>query len=377
MSLRALPGWADWAPAGAETPGTVGIEEEVMLLDPTGWNLASSVDRVLEAAGPELSAHLDQETHGAAVELSTDPHPCVADAVAQLTALRADLRATLGRVGLRAGCAGTHPFATWQDIEVSAGPRQQAVHASMRELARREPTFALHVHVALPDPDVATRTMNRMRAHVPLLLALSANSPYFQGRDSGLASARTPVFGGFPRSGLPRTFASYDELVEATDTLIRCGALPEPSFIWWDLRLQPRYGTLEVRAMDAQARPEETAALAALTQALVVREAEPEGLAPERLVGAHEVLEENRFLALRDGVEARFVDPEAGCLVPVQEVLRRTLAAVVPHSADRGGEAALSGLGHLVASPGPARQRAAALEPRGLISVVADLAGQF
>ena len=124
----------------------------------------------------------------------------------------------------------------------------------MRELARREPTFALHVHVAVPDAEIAVRACNAMRAHLPVLLALSANSPFWQGRDSGLASARTPVFQAFPRTGIPREFATYAEYVEAIDVLMRCGAIPEPTFIWWDVRLQPRFGTLEVRIMDAQTR---------------------------------------------------------------------------------------------------------------------------
>ena len=379
LETRPRPDWARWAPAAGPTPPwTVGVEEEVMLLDPRDWSMASRIDTVLAAAGGELIPHLSQETHGSAVELATSPHEVVGGAVRQLGELRGLLRGTLDGVGLAAAAAGTHPFATWQEIHVSAGERQQQVHHSMRELARREPTFALHVHVAVPDPEDALRAMNRMRAHVPLLLALSANSPFWQGRDSGLASARMPLFGAFPRSGLPRLFHGYDDLVETTDTLIRCGAFPEPTFIWWDLRLQPRYGTLEVRVMDAQTRLADTAALVALVQALVRVEAEEDGgLAPPSLVQAPEVLEENRFIALRDGVEGRFVDPDRGRMVGVPELLERTLAICAPVAAELGAAPALRGVEDLVAFPGPARQRAAARGPRGLLSLVSDLAGQF
>jgi carboxylate-amine ligase len=331
----------------------------------------------MAAAGNGLGAHLSQETHGSAVELATDPHATVPEAVAQLHDLRVKLRSTLRGCGLVGGAAGTHPFAEWRDIHVSAGERQQQVHRTMRELARREPTFALHVHVAIPDPEAATRAMNRMRAHLPLLLALSANSPFWQGRDSGLASARVPLFGAFPRSGIPRAFAAYDDLVQTTDTLIRCGAFPEPTFIWWDVRLQPRYGTLEVRVMDAQTRVSDTAALAALVQALVRVEAEEDGLVSPALVHAPEVLEENRFLALRDGMQARLLDPERSTMVPVPEVLARVVEGVGPVAADLGGGAALMALEDLLHSPGPARQRSAALGPRGLISLVQGLAGHF
>ena len=160
-----------------------------------------------------------------------------------------------------------------EEVEVSPGARYQYLHASLRELARREPTFALHVHVAVPDAELAVRALNGMRAHIPVLLALSANSPFTRGTDSGLASARTPVFQAFPRTGIPRAMDSYADYVEAIDVLIRCGAIPEPTFIWWDVRLQPRFGTLEVRVMDAQTRIRDTAALAALVQCLVRLEA--------------------------------------------------------------------------------------------------------
>ena len=375
--LQARPAWSEWGPGGPGMAWSVGIEEEVMLLDPADWNLASEVDSVLAAAGNGLSAHLSQETHGSAVELATTPHATVPQAVAQLHDLRVSLRNTLRGCGLVGGTAGTHPFAEWRDIHVSAGPRQQQVHQTMRGLARREPTFALHVHVAVPDPDAATRAMNRMRAHLPLLLALSANSPFWQGRDSGLASARVPLFGAFPRSGIPREFASYDELVRTTDTLIRCGAFPEPTFIWWDVRLQPRYGTLEVRIMDAQTRISDTAGLAALVQALVRVEAEDEGLAPDALVHAPEVLEENRFLALRDGLEAEFLDPQAMTSVPAREVLARIVDAVAPAADELGAGSALLALDDLTQDPGPARQRLAAAGPHGLISLVQGLAGHF
>jgi carboxylate-amine ligase len=375
--VQARPAWSEWGPGGPGLAWSVGIEEEVMLLDPVDWNLASEVDSVLAAAGNALSAHLSQETHGSAVELATDPHPTVPEAIAQLHDLRVSLRSTLRGCGLVGGTAGTHPFAEWRDIHVSGGPRQRQLHETMRELARREPTFALHVHVAIPDPEAATRAMNRMRAHLPLLLALSANSPFWQGRDSGLASARVPLFGAFPRSGIPREFASYDDLVQTTDLLIRCGAFPEPTFIWWDVRLQPRYGTLEVRIMDAQTRVSDTAALVALVQALVRVEAEEEGLAPSSLVHAPEVLEENRFLALRDGLEAQFLDPEKLTMVPAREALTRIVEAVAPVAADLGGGTALVAIEDLLHNPGPDRQRLAAAGPRGLISLVQDLTGHF
>jgi glutamate---cysteine ligase / carboxylate-amine ligase len=351
-----LPAWAEWNPVGAASPWTVGIEEEVMLLDPRDWSLASRIDDVLHALSRRVSDHAAAETHGSALELSSGPHATPHAAVEELVELRAGLAADLSPLGLRGAVSGTHPFAQWSDVEVSPGARYQSIYDSMRELARREPTFALHVHVAVPDPETAVRALRGLRVHVPLLLALSANSPFWQGRDTGLASARVPVFGTFPRVGIPRAFDDYAEYVEAIDVLLRCEAFPEPTFLWWDVRLQPRFGTIEVRVMDAQTRSADNAALAALIQC-VVRLEGCEGYADEELARRPEVLDENRFIATRDGVRADFIDPGSGARKPAHAVLDELLSACAPHAADLGCEAELAAVPALAADPGDHRQR--------------------
>src|SRR5215216_204629 len=354
--MNTLPDWACWNPAVAEAPWTVGVEEEVMLLDPRDWSLASRIDDVLHALSPRVADAARAETHGSALELASRPHPTAAAAAAELTDLRAGLVADLAPLGLRAAVAGTHPFALWSDVEVSPGARYQSIYDSMRELARREPTFALHVHVAVPDPESAVRALRGMRVHVPLLLALSANSPFWQGRDTGLASARVPIFGTFPRVGIPRPFASYPEYVEAVDVLLRCDAFPEPTFLWWDVRLQPRFGTIEIRIMDAQTRSADNAALAALVQCAVRLEA-TEGYVSAAIAEHPEVLDENRFLATRDGMRAQFIDPQAESRRPATAILDELLAACAPHAADLGCEVELGAVAALAAEPGDHRQR--------------------
>ena len=170
----------------------------------------------------------------------------------------------------------------WQDTLIAEADRHQAINDSMRALARREPTFALHVHVGLGSAAEGIAALNQMRAHVPVLLALSANSPYWQGRDTGLASARTPLFQSFPRVGIPRLFSSYADWFRSVNLLISSEALPDTSYLWWDVRLQPGLGTVEVRIMDAQTSVAETAALAAFVQCLVRLEL-LEGYASSRL----------------------------------------------------------------------------------------------
>ena len=347
-----------------------------MLLDPQTWALAQCVEEVLDALPSEDADAMCSETHSGAIELNTRPHATVAHAAADLGRLRARLAEVLDRLGLRAGCSGTHPFADWSEMRVADADRHQEVAGSMRELARREPTFALHVHVAVPTSAAAMAAANQMRAHLPVLLALSANSPFWQGRDSGLASARTPLFQAFPRVGIPRAFASYNDWVETVDLLVRCEAFPDHSFLWWDVRLQPRYGTVEVRIMDAQCSVERAAALAALVQCLVRLEA-TEGFAPAHLIHAQEVLEENRFLAARDGVEASLVDPARERRVPVRELVDPLLDACAPHAAELGCEAELGLVRLLLDEDGAERQRVLAGEDDDQRRLVAALSDAF
>lgn len=346
-----------------------------MLLDPDGWGLAYRLDDVLPVLSAALSANISSETHACTLELAGGVHGGVRAAVGELAALRAMLAEELTPLGVRAAVAGTHPFAQGEDTEVSGGERYQLLYEKMRELARREPTFALHVHVGVPDPELAIRAADRLRAHVPLILAVSGNSPYWRGRDSGMASFRTPLFQGFPRSGIPRRFGSYGAYIEAVDVMLRAGVFPEPTFIWWDVRVQPRLGTVEVRIADAQTTIGATAGVAALIQALVRLES-TEGYVSTELVEAQEVLEENRFIAARDGMDAELVHVRSASLVPVRRQLEELLTVCEPHADDLGTRAELDELRALMDSPGAARQRATVREA-GLVGLVASLASAF
>ncbi|MDQ6607543.1 MAG: YbdK family carboxylate-amine ligase [Actinomycetota bacterium] len=366
------PAWAEWAQAQSYT---VGIEEEVMLIDPSDWSLAQRSEHVLPELSPALQARLVGETHAAVVELSCFPHGSIAEVGRELAASRVALEGELAAQGLRAASGGTHPCANWTETRISAGERYRAVHESMRELARREPTCALHVHVGVADPDRAIALQNRLRVHIPLLLALSANSPYWQGRDSGLASVRTPIFQAFPRVGIPRPFGSYAAYVETVDELLRCDAIPEPTFLWWDVRCQPRFGTVELRVMDAQTTATDTAAIAALVQTIAHLELEA-GYADDHLIQATEILDENRFLAARDGMQARLIDPAAERRVPAMELLERLLAAGREHAEELGCEPMLELVRALARAPGAARQRSLA-EADGIARVIPGLADRY
>jgi carboxylate-amine ligase len=347
-----------------------------MLLDPRRWTLAQVLDEIHPLLSPELASRVTAETHAGALELATSVHRTVGAAAAELAHLRDLLAAELAALDLAAAAAGTHPTADWQDTRVSAGARYQLLHRSMRELARREPTFALHVHVGVAEPETAVRVANRLRAHVPLLLALSANSPFWQGRDSGLASSRTPVFGAFPRTGIPRRFDSLADWAGAVGPLIDSGAIPEPTFLWWDVRLQPRFGTIEIRVMDAQTTVDETAALIALVQSVARLEA-LDGYAEEAMVDAPEVLAENRFLATRDGMAAEFVQAQSTVRIPAREALVELLAAARPHAAALGCLPELVLLRALAEHPPAERQRRLAAGPGGLPRMIEALSATF
>lgn len=264
-----------------------------MLLDPRRtWSVANRIDAVLAALPPGIAAHASAETHACVVELRTAPHPTVAATGAELALLRRALDEALrDTLGLRAAAAGTHPTATPSEVALSAGARYRHIGATMGALAHREPTMAQHVHVAVPDATSAVRALNGLRSDLPLVLALSANSPFWRGGDSGFASIRTPIFSMFPRVGIPRRFRRYEEYVSVIDAMLSAGAIPEPGFLWWDARVRPRLGTIEIRIMDAQSRASDAAALTALVQWLVHgwahgRRASDIGL---------EMLAENRF----------------------------------------------------------------------------------
>ena len=348
-----------------------------MLLDPVTWMPASRSEEVLEALHPD-----DRRPHrGRDARLRARAGDLAArdGRRRRATSSRtcgAGLADQLGAMGMAAAVAGTHPLASWEDTEVSPGARYQFLYASMRELARREPTFALHVHVAVPDEHAAVRALDGLREELPLLLALSANSPFWQGRDSGLASARIPVFQAFPRTGTPRAFGSYEAYVEAVDVLIRCDAIPEPTFLWWDARLQPRLGTIEVRIMDAQTRVRDTAALAALVQCLVRREAleRADDARAARARGARG--EPLPRVARRHGREVR--RPRRRPLRARRRPARRDAALV---RAARG-VAALRGASWrrsaaLAERPGALRQRAVAARAEGLPGVLRAMHGDF
>jgi glutamate---cysteine ligase / carboxylate-amine ligase len=343
-----------------------------MLLDARTRSVANRIDDVLAALPANLAGHASAETHACVLELKTAPHATVADVAAELATLRPALDDLLrDDLGLRAAAAGTHPLAMRSEVAVAADPRHREIARAMGALAHREPTMALHVHVAVPDGSTAVRALDGLREDMPLLLALSANSPFWRRCDSGFASMRSPIFSMFPRVGIPRRFGTYERYVEVIDRMLPSIAVPDPTYLWWDARLQPRFGTVEVRVMDAQSRLTDVAALAALVQCLVRWHADDGG----RDETEAEVLAENRFLAARDGMDAVFIGIRGGGRAAF-DVLAERLEACRPYAAPLGCRSELAQVAALAGDPGHARQRRHAAR-EGLDGLVASLVEDF
>ena len=371
--LEACPPWARWnGELGRRY--TLGVEEELMLLERGSSSLAQSSDRVLARLSDELSLRASPETHAGVIELTTGIHTNVHGVMGELAALRRLLAREVGAMGLSAAGAGAYPMILPDETVVSGAARYRLLEDSLRSLARREPTMALHVHVGVPDAEDAIRLVNGLRGSVPILIALSANSPFWQGRDGGFDSMRTVIFQAFPRTGPPRSFAGYADYVDALDAVIGAGAVPDPSFFWWDVRPQPKLGTVEVRAMDAQSTLAEVTPLVALIQSL--SRLELEGESPQPAPSA-EILAENRFLAARDGMAARLIEPASGGLIPVRATLDTMLDRCRPHALALGCASELEQVQWLATSNGADRQRARAATDGDLDHLVAALADLF
>ena len=328
---------------GTGEPFSVGIEEELLLVDPGTLQLAHVADRILPAIElPEGRA--DHEAFLAEIELRSGPQSDTATAVAELAENRAAARAA----GATLMGAGLHPDARYGDVQLVDSERYRRVEGEMRGLIKRTPECALHVHVGMPDPDAAVAASNGLREALPLIQGLGAGSAFWFGFDSGLASARSAMVRGYPGRGAPPPLRSWDEYLAQLDAIGAGGGPQDHTMVWWDVRLQPRLGTIELRELDVQAGLDEAAGMAALVRALARRAAE----APVEHPAPAQTIAWSWFRATRDGLDAEIA--HGGRLVPLREVARKTLASLA------GEDPALEGVEKILSDGnGADRQRAA------------------
>jgi carboxylate-amine ligase len=345
---------------GEHEPFSLGVEEELFLVDHDSGRLRNVGAQVLERLGELPRGEVKNELHRSQIELITPVCATVGEAIDELERLRAAVLET--GVGLMA--CGTHPTAVEGDSQTTQKPRYERIQRILGD-AGATPVCAMHVHVGMPDAETAIRVFNALRRTLPLLEALGANSPFRHGRDTGLASARSLTLRSWPRAGAPRAMADYEDFVRSTDRLTRAADVPDYTYHWWKLRPHPRLGTVEIRALDTQLSTPHRAALVALVHALARHFTEPEagagaGADAQQTGGmAPEILDEASFRAAREGVAATLPDEE-GHLRPVDELVAETLERVRPAARELGCADELEGIPALVTDGGGAGvQRAA------------------
>jgi len=320
---------------------TVGIEEELMILDPSSYALVNAIDDLLEESPDgEIKPELLQSV----LEISTKPSADLREAGSALRALRGQVRDIAEQRGLCIGSAGTHPVALWEDQRVTKAPRYRDLVEALRFVARQEIIFGLHVHIGLDDADKAIHVANGMRVHVPILLALSANSPYWRGDDTGLASARMPIFRAFPRVGIPPYYDGWKDFEDRIGFMVEAGVMEDYTWLWYDVRPHPNFGTVEIRAMDAQTHIEHTLGLAALIQAMVKELCEHYDAGEKLRDYPYEMLDENKWLASRHGLEGELVDLPDREVVTAKALAKRLYDRLKEHAQDLGGADALEGV---------------------------------
>ncbi len=358
---------------GKSAPFSLGVEEEFQILNAESYELVSRIDEILPAfEGDREEKRIKAELLQSVVEVATDVAGTVGEAMEELGRLRGRLRDVAGDTNAVIASAGTHPFSRYEHQEVTEEPRYRDLIESMRWVAERELIFGLHVHVGLDSPEKAIACANALRTYLPELLALSANSPFWQGRPTGLASTRVKVFEPFPRAGLPPAFAGYEEFELLVDRGIKTNSFEDYTYIWWDLRPHPRLGTIELRICDAQTRMDSVAAIVALTQSLVATFAAAfdrgEPAATEQIT----LIAENKWRAARDGLGAKLIDFENDTERPAVEAVRELVEKSRPAAEELGCAAELDLVEALLERGTGSDEQLAVYEESGSLLAVAE-----
>ncbi len=286
---------------------TLGIEEEFQLIDPETRELTSHIEEMM-AAGVHLGEQIKPELHQSVVEVGTPICADIREARENVLRLRRALVSMAESSGARIVAAGTHPFSHWKDQEITARVRYTDIVNEMEDLARANLIFGLHVHVGVEDREMQIQIMNGVRAFLPHVLALSVNSPFWCGRKTGVRSVRSTIFKRFPRTQIPDYFYSWDDFTKYVELLVRTNCIDDGRKIWWDVRPHPIFKTLEFRICDIPCRAEETVAIAALFQALVVKlyRLFDSNLGIRMYTRA--IIEENKFRAVKGGLDGSMID---------------------------------------------------------------------
>jgi carboxylate-amine ligase len=298
---------------------TIGVEEEYQIIDASG-ELHSHIDTLLTRAAPHLGDKVKREMMQSVVEVGTTICENVDQARDQLGEMRQTLTDLLKPEGLRIACAGTHPFSRWEEQRITDHDRYKMLEEELQDVVRTLVIFGLHVHVAIPDPELRIEVLNEARYFLPHLLALSTSSPFWMGRNTGLKSYRSVIWSNFPRTGIPPELSSFDEYQNYVELLVKTGSIDNGKKIWWDLRAHPSFPTLEFRVCDMPTRLEETICLAALMQAICAKllQLRERNLGFRKYMPA--LIAENKWRAIRYGLDGKLIDFGKQAEVPMREL---------------------------------------------------------
>jgi carboxylate-amine ligase len=315
---------------------TLGIEEEFQIIDPETRELRSHIQEILAQGKMILKEQIKSEMHQSVVELGTEICRDVADARRQVVQLRRELAMLAARDGLLIASAGTHPFSHWMDQLISAGERYATVVNDLQQIARANLIFGLHVHVGIPNREEAIQLMNQARYFLPHIYALSVNSPFWLGQNTGFKAYRHNIFERFPRTGIPDAFESLSEYEDYLSLLVCTNCIDNAKKIWWDIRLHPFFDTLEFRICDAQSGVNDTIALAAMMQAVVFKLHKLLRQNVSFRIYRRRVIDENRWRASRYGLDGKLIDFGRRCEVDTRSLIHEILEFISPEVDELG-----------------------------------------
>ena len=304
---------------------TIGIEEEYQVIDPETRELASYITEILESDQVVIREQMKPELHQSVVEVGSEICQTVGEAREEVVRLRRLVSEKVAESGLRIAAAGTHPFSSWREQEITPLERYLGIYEDLRDIAKKNLIFGMHVHVGVEDREFLIDAMNVARYFLPHVLALSTSSPFWMGRNTGLKSYRTMTWRAFPRTGIPREFSSWGEFEYMVETLVRAGSIPDGTKIWWDVRPHWTYPTLEFRLTDICTRVDEVMCIAAIFQAIVAKlwKLRRDNMT-FRLYPA-ELIAENKWRAARYGVEGKLIDFGKQAELPARDLVREMI----------------------------------------------------
>ena len=347
-----------------------------MICDAETLDLAQGIDGILGDLPEDFTGYVKPELMQSVLEVATLPCADVAEATTQLADLRRLVREVAAGQGMAIGASGTHPAARYENQKIVDRPRYKELAGELGWIAQRELIFGTHVHIGIDDAEKAIYVADGIRGYLPLLLGMSSNSPLWQGKNTGMMSARTPVFRGFPRVGIPPYYGSWEIYSHRVELMMRGGAIPDYTYLWWDVRPHPNLGTVELRVFDQQTRLEHTVGFAALAQALVHRLAANYDEGVPSVEHPWELIDDNKVRAALVGIEGKLIDFDRGFEVPGAELVRGIISDLREHAEELGCEAELSGLTDLLDHGTGARRQLNWLESHrgveGLMREVVD-----